>query len=554
MKNFFFIFSLIILTLLQTKLYFHSGFPYTHDGENHLARFVNYKVALKEGQMPPRFAPNLLNHYGYPVFNFNYPLANIFSLPFTFFKINPETSFKVLVVFAVFLGGYFCKKWLKSRVKSYIAKIIGVSVFLLSPFLISAIYFRGNIGEILGYLFLPFIFWTVDSIPKNQRIVWWHIVGLVAFLLSHNLTVVIFLPILLLYSLFSLKGKRKYWKIWFFQWLMAFLLTAWFWIPALMEKGQTVVNDVNLVQEFSQHFVTLQQLFFSPIQFGFSLPGFIDTLGFSLGLSSFFALLLGIPACLILLLYHQKRTAREVTFIFSILLILGLILFQLPISSTLWNLFPALKIVQFPWRLTLFAMPLLAYISAFLADRYGKWMQLIFALSILFQIVGLIKTKPVDYFHKQIRDYEAFSQTTSTQNENTVKTFTYQGFSDWQPAPIISPNTGQIEVVSWNGTERFYKLRLKNESVVIEPTMYFSGWETKLQKNEKFVDWQNVVYINNSLTQGRIAYILPSGEYLIHTRFTQNTIPRIVGNGLFVVGIIFSLIIYTKGRKIKNDK
>ena len=68
----------LLLIFIPTKSYFHEGFPYTHDGENHLARFANYKIALKEGQFPPRFAPNLMSNYGYPVFNFTYPVSLAF--------------------------------------------------------------------------------------------------------------------------------------------------------------------------------------------------------------------------------------------------------------------------------------------------------------------------------------------------------------------------------------------------------------------------------------------------------------------------------------------
>ncbi len=51
-KKFFALPIIIILTLIIIKPYFHAGFPYTHDGENHLARFANYKVAVREGQIP----------------------------------------------------------------------------------------------------------------------------------------------------------------------------------------------------------------------------------------------------------------------------------------------------------------------------------------------------------------------------------------------------------------------------------------------------------------------------------------------------------------------
>ena len=72
MKNKLFIlgiFSLILIILWP--LFSNPGFPYTHDGQNHLARLSNYYLALKQGQFPPRWAPNLDAGLGYTSLNFN---------------------------------------------------------------------------------------------------------------------------------------------------------------------------------------------------------------------------------------------------------------------------------------------------------------------------------------------------------------------------------------------------------------------------------------------------------------------------------------------------
>src|SRR5579859_2209261 len=103
----------VILVSLVAHVYFHSGFPYTHDGENHLARFASYILSIHEHQIPPRFASNLFNHYGYPVFNFNYPLANMLSLPFSYAHIHYEITFKVIVVLAILFGIFGSKIWMK---------------------------------------------------------------------------------------------------------------------------------------------------------------------------------------------------------------------------------------------------------------------------------------------------------------------------------------------------------------------------------------------------------------------------------------------------------
>jgi len=73
-----------ILTLVIYQDLLKPGLPFTHDSQNHLMRIANYTIALREGQLPPRWAPNLNNRFGYPVFNFNYPLPNILTQPLFF--------------------------------------------------------------------------------------------------------------------------------------------------------------------------------------------------------------------------------------------------------------------------------------------------------------------------------------------------------------------------------------------------------------------------------------------------------------------------------------
>jgi hypothetical protein len=75
--------GLILATKLGTYL-INPKVPDTHDGENHIARFANYVAAAKDGQWPPRWAPYVLNGLGYPVFNYNYPVANILAVPLDF--------------------------------------------------------------------------------------------------------------------------------------------------------------------------------------------------------------------------------------------------------------------------------------------------------------------------------------------------------------------------------------------------------------------------------------------------------------------------------------
>lgn len=104
-------------------------------------------------------------------------------------------------------------------------------------------------------------------------------------------------------------------------------------------------------------------------------------------------------------------------------------------------------------------------------------------------------------------------------------------------------------VQTWNGTHRTYNLRLESDTTVVEPTMFFSGWETEIMENGKS---EMAKYILTETTQGRIAYRLAPGVYEVETRFTQNTLPRILGNSLFIVGLLACSAIYVKGRKMQS--
>ena len=71
----------ILLLLWTQSEWFKPGLPFTHDGQLHLTRMAQYYLSIKEGQIPPRLAGQLNNSYGYPVFNFNYPLPDILAYP-----------------------------------------------------------------------------------------------------------------------------------------------------------------------------------------------------------------------------------------------------------------------------------------------------------------------------------------------------------------------------------------------------------------------------------------------------------------------------------------
>ena len=65
--------------------YFKSGFFPTHDGEWAVVRLAEMYREIKDFQFPARFSGYLNFEYGYPLFNFAYPMPYYFGLIFIFF-------------------------------------------------------------------------------------------------------------------------------------------------------------------------------------------------------------------------------------------------------------------------------------------------------------------------------------------------------------------------------------------------------------------------------------------------------------------------------------
>ena len=289
--------------------YMRLGLPVTHDGENHVARFAQYYLALRQGQVPPRLGPTLENGYGYPVFNFNYPLSNILSVPLIAVRLHPELVFKILAVGYVCLGAWSWWQWQKARGMKRAALGWSTLAYVWAPYLYNSIWYRGNIGEIAAWALVPLVAWQIERCREDKAWAWSTLtISLAAFCLCHNIFVMLMIPCLFGYALVRMRGMTE--KKRFGQLLGAFGLavavTLWFWLPALVEKKLTVLDGAGLNQEYLLHFPTLSQLLSFNYSGGLSYPGRID--GLSLGAGLVLVLTLGVASVKTLLCRCNRQS------------------------------------------------------------------------------------------------------------------------------------------------------------------------------------------------------------------------------------------------------
>ncbi len=541
MKRFISIGAIVLTTVLVCSAYFQHSFPYTHDGENHLARFANYYVAVKEGQLPPRFAPNLLNRYGYPVFNYNYPLANMLSVPLRVLSLSYQQIFSLLTILAVLAGGIGTYLWTKSFGLSDSASLLAGLTLLSAPYLTNLLLYRGTIGETIALALIPWMILlttkllkAVDDTTKDLGAVSFLFVMTTllwtAFFLAHNSTVLIGAPLVCIVVLSDIWLTRKKLSGHSLKRFLLVLgasigLSLWFWLPALLELDAVVLSGAQNNTEYSRHFPTVDQLLFSSPGFGFSQPSAVDGLSFRIGWAQLMGLIISILA--LLQSVRPKERLQKRLFAGLVLLCGMLIFLEMEVSLPIWNL-PLIRYVQFPWRLSGMLIILIGPLIAYGFDNSKYIWKLLLATAVVMQLSLALSQSPVDQFFKTNDDHEAFTQTTSTQNENLPINFTYENIADWEPTPKIDTGVGTIQVSHWSGSQRTYDVLLETDAIIIEPTAFFPGWITTIGTSE-------VQYLPHSQTDGRIGYFLPKGEYRVHTRFTQNTLPRTIGSIAFIV-------------------
>jgi hypothetical protein len=542
----------VLLTALITRVYLSAGVPVTHDGENHLARFANYKVALREGQLPPRFAPNLYHRLGYPVFNYNYPLANILSVPFSLIKLSYPLIFKILMTASLIGAVSGLWVWLTQYKMGLVPKLLATTAFITSPYIFQSVIYRGSIGEIMATALLVWILVWIEylrTVQTNSKITVLRdqlifsfptIVGVLlfaTFFLSHNVMVLFGTPVLTLYALWRLGVTQKLTSF-ICSIILGICLSLWFWLPALLEQSAVVVGSSSLSQQYQSHFPTFQQLLSTQLQFGFSYLGSIDSFSYALGIGQWFILVCSLGLLVATLKKGglkavQKNPAPAYMFGATALSLF----LQLQITQDIWQAIPVARFIQFPWRLGLFSAIGITFLTAWVVKEHIRWQIGLLVIFFIFQAFTLLKLQPVGYVNKERVEYELFDQSTTTSNENLPKDFTLTEFPNWSPAPSIENGTASASVKFWTGTRRSYSINATTPVTVIEPTMYFPGWRTTAVQSGENVE-QTLEYINSETIKGRIAYQLEPGNYTITTTFTESTTPRLIGDAVSIFTLL----------------
>lgn len=352
-----------------------TALPCTHDNDLHFYRITAIDAAWRQGWIFSRWVPNLALGYGYPFFNYREPL------PYFVGALLYQTGLALpLVLGLLYVASFLAAAWgayvWASDLWGERAAWIAALAYGLGPYLLLDALRRGNMPESVALALLPWMLVTFRRtiLGGGRGPFIASVLLLAALFLSHNISSLLFAPFLGGYVIVLawVYRKRKAWLWAFVAVLLVVMLTAWFWFPALTEQAavQLHLSRTTRNNDFRFNFASWREMLFTlpaPYDPDFLNPPMRVPLGVVQTLLALAGIVIGWQRARVVAGRiadtddhadegtgndDQTRTNEiRATIIFFVLATLGYLWMSSPGSVWLWEAFPMLAFVQFPWRL-----------------------------------------------------------------------------------------------------------------------------------------------------------------------------------------------------------
>ncbi len=534
----------IILMLIPVISLFHQGLPITHDGQDHVARIANFYAALSDGVIIPRWAENLNWGYGHPVLQFLYPLPSYIASAFHFVGFSLVDSVKIVLGMGMILSFVFMYLWL-SQFSSKYASLIGAFLFTYAPYRFVELYVRGDIGENLAFAFIPLTLFFIYKFSKKQTVnnFIFIAVSLAFLILAHNAISLISIPFIFLYGLilsFDIKNKKDYLIKFLISFSLGFMLSAFFWIPALLE-GKFTLRNIVTKGGYVNNFVNIPKLIYGPWSFGGS-----GAFTVQLGVVQWVALLASFIAAYI----FRKDRVKFILILLLIIFTLLSIFIMLPYSNFIWDKIILLQNFQFPWRFLALIVFTTAVLSVYVVEILAKKINIKLITAIVVAVVLVVSIQyfiPKGYQYKNADFYTGiYNSTTDTGESAPIWSVRFMEKRPKAHIEVVS-GSASIKELQRKANLHEYKVTVSEDAQLLENTLFFPGW--KIYANGQAVD----VQFQNPEYRGIMLFNLPRGEYVVKVVFGETKL-RLISDTLSVLAIgvlilIFSINLFVK-RKI----
>jgi hypothetical protein len=500
--------AIFLLSLPAIVALFVPGF-YGASDDLHIAWLYEMDKTIMLGQIPPRFVPDLSFGFGYPLFNFVFPLPFYLGEIFHLLGFSFVDSIKAVFLVSLPLSGYFMYKFLKEHASFWIS-LAGAVVYIYTPYRATDIYVRGAIGEAFAFIFPPLIAWAVTK--ANVGVLGLGIAGLI---LSHNITAYMFVPFLAIFALFNRKSLLKS----LYGLALGLLVSVYFWLPAILESS---LMKYDTVFNFVDHFPTIRQLFTPHFGYGASVAGPYDGMSFFMGVVNILLILTAI------VLFKKIKGMTVWAF-----MMIAVSIFMMNYRSTfLWENLPFLPYFQFPWRflsLTTFATAILIIsLDKFKFSRHVAILILVGVIALNFSYF-----KPQDFLGRKddyfINRYIPVPEASEEYLKTGEEYLRLPKDTEERPK-ITSPdlglgNTFEVEIDK-DGLFDYYKY-------------YFPGWEVRID-GRKVTSYPGTPF-------GQIQFKVPAGRHVINISFKETPLRNVL-NWVSLLSLIVAVTIVFRSK------
>ncbi|MEK7550241.1 MAG: hypothetical protein AAB535_00435 [Patescibacteria group bacterium] len=456
----------------------------------HIAWLHQLDASLQLGKFPPRFVPDLSFGFGYPLFNFVFPLPFYVGEVVHLLGLSFVDSIKTVFLISIPVSGYFMYKFLKEHTSFWLA-LAGAILYIYTPYRATDIYIRGAIGEIFAFIFPPLIAWAITR--GSISVIALSVAGLI---LSHNIMAIMFMPFLIIYAVLI---KRTLFES-FLGTILGFLISIYFWLPAIVESS---LMKYDTVFNFVDHFPTIKQLITPFFGYGASVAGPYDGMSFFMGA-------VNLALTILVIIFYKKL--NKIT-LWALAMIATSIFMMNYRSTILWQNLPLIAYFQFPWRfltLTTFATSILVIVLD--KFKYNKKI----GIAVIIGAISLNYSffKPHDFLGRGDEYYINRYIPTPIASEEYLKT--HEEYLRLPKDTNMRPEARSTYI----GLDNTFGVDFKQDSIFDYQKYYFPGWVVKID-GKKVEAYPGKPY-------GQVQFKVPSGRHKIEITFQETSFRKIL--------------------------
>ncbi len=541
------------------------------DGLYHLYRLVEFDQALRSGVWYPRWAPDLMAGYGYPIFVFYAPLQFYLGALAHALGLGYVDATKAVVaagIFASAFGMYVLGRDWWGRLGGLVAAVS----YVYFPYRMVNTYLDGEVSQTLAWAWLPWLTWASwraltapeDSpaigfagwrvrLRLGRRTRYAAVAGLcyAGLFFTHSLmswlsTLVLALLLLGFWCLRLARFGDLLRLAAFYVFGVA--AAAIYWLPALAEQGAIQIGRARTgTWDFHANFVPLARTI--SLDWAHQYQGYVGVNGPSqLGTAQAIVALAGLVAVLLLALTVQTRGPQTR---FAVLLaILSIVFFalMLRLAAPFWERVPFGQYLQFPDRMLAPLAFTLALLSGGLGCAFKRLPEpaglALAGCTVALLIFGGVAQLHVDHIALPERlapgDAVEYEQMTGASGSALgefapiavgpppVSSPLVLAYLRGQPPQRVRATPGPVSQVRQTPTDIRFHSSLAGPGSATLMTAYYPGWTATV--NGKIVP----VKPDES---GLISFSLPAGEAEVDVHF-EATPDRQAGGLISAIGLV----------------